>query len=130
MEKFLPVLNIIQTQLREILTRNEGYMLSWDVPQLQTVGEDLVELAKDIYPQLIQVEHRVLYVSLREAGLGIQDRVMMVQDGKLKDSDREYFRSIHEALDNICIKIETGEYYKALLAVAEKRQEEVFASHR
>lgn len=130
MEKFLPVLNIIQTQLREILTRNEGYMLSWDVPQLQTVGEDLVELAKDIYPQLIQVEHRVLYVSLREAGLGIQDRVMMVQDGKLKDSDREYFRSVHEALDNICIKIETGEYYKALLAVAEKRQEEVFASHR
>jgi hypothetical protein len=130
MEKFLPVLNIIQTQLREILTRNEGYMLSWDVPQLQTVGEDLVELAKDIYPQLIQVEHRVLYVSLREAGLGIQDRIMMVQDGKLKDSDREYFRSVHEALDNICIKIETGEYYKALLAVAEKRQEEVFASHR
>jgi hypothetical protein len=130
MEKFLPVLNIIQTQLREILTRNEGYMLSWDVPQLQTVGEDLVELAKDIYPQLIQVEHRVLYVSLREAGLGIQDRVMMVQDGKLKDSDREYFRSVHEALGNICIKIETGEYYKALLAVAEKRQEEVFASHR
>ncbi len=130
MEKFLPVLNIIQTQLREILTRNEGYMLSWDVPQLQTVGEDLVELAKDIYPQLIQVEHRVLYVSLREAGLGIQDRVMMVQDGKLKDSDREYFRSVHEALDNICIKIETGEYYKALLTVAEKRQEEVFASHR
>ena len=130
MEKFLPVLNIIQTQLREILTRNEGYMLSWDVPQLQTVGEDLVELAKDIYPQLIQVEHRVLYVSLREAGLGIQDRVMMVQDGKLKDSDRDYFRSVHEALDNICIKIETGDYYKALLAVAEKRQEEVFASHR
>jgi hypothetical protein len=105
-------------------------MLSWDVPQLQTVGEDLVELAKDIYPQLIQVEHRVLYVSLREAGLGIQDRVMMVQDGKLKDSDWEYFRSVHEALENICIKIETGEYYKTLLAVAEKRQEEVFASHR
>ncbi len=130
MEKFLPVLNIIQIRLREILTRYEGYMLSWGVPQLQTVGEDLVELAKDIFPQLIQVEHRVLYVSLREAGLGIQDRVTIIQNGKLSDSDREYFRSVHEALGNICRKIETGEYYKALLAVAEKRQEEVFASHR
>ena len=130
MEKFFPVLNIIQIRLREILTRYEGYMLSWDIPQLQTVGENLVELAKDIFPQLFQVEHRVLYVSLREAGLGIQDRVTMIQNGKLSDSDREYFRSVHEALGNICGKIETGEYYKALLAVAEKRQEEVLASHR
>ena len=130
MEKFFPVLSIIQVRLREILTRYEGYMLSWDIPQLQTVGENLVELAKDIFPQLIQVEHRVLYVSLREAGLGIQDRVTMIQNGKLSDSDREYFRSVHEALGNICRKIETGEYYKALLAVAEKRQKEVFALHR
>jgi hypothetical protein len=104
-------------------------MLSWDVSQLQSVGRDLVELAKDIYPQLIQVEHRVLYVSLREAGLGIQDRVTMVQEGMLRESDREYFRSVHEALGNICRKIETGEYYKALLAVAAKRQEEAFATY-
>ena len=130
MEKFLPVLNTIQTRLREILSRNEGYMLTWDVPQLRTVGDDLVELAREIFPQLIQVEHRVLYVSLREAGMGIQDRVTMIQNRKLTDLDREYFRSVHETLGNICLKMETGEYYKALLAVAEKRQEEVLASHR
>ena len=130
MEKFLPVLNVIQTRLREILSRNEGYMLTWDVPQLRTVGDDLVELAREIFPQLIQVEHRVLYASLREAGMGIQDRVAMIQNRKLTDLDREYFRSVHEALGNICQKMETGEYYKALLAVAEKRQEEVLASHR
>jgi hypothetical protein len=129
MEKFLPVLSTIKTRLREILTRNEGYMLSWDLSQLQAVGKDLVELAKDIHPQLIQVEHRILYVSLREAGLGIQDRVTMVQKGKLKESDKEYFRSVHEALGNICGKIETGEYYKALLAVAAKRQEEAFTAY-
>jgi hypothetical protein len=129
MERFLPVLSTIQTRLREILTRNEGYMLSWDISQLEAVGKDLVELAKDIYPQLIQVEHRVLYVSLREAGLGIQDRVTMVREGKLRESDKEYFRSVHEALGNICGKIETGEYYKALLAVAAKRQEEAFAAY-
>jgi hypothetical protein len=127
MERFLLVLNTIQTRLREILTRNEGYMLSWDIQQLQVVGEDLVKLAKDIYPQLVQVEHRILYVSLREAGLGIQDRVTMVQKRGLKEPDKEYFRSVHEALCNICEKIETGEYYKALLAVAAKRQEETFA---
>jgi hypothetical protein len=129
MERFLPVLNTIQIRLREILTRNEDYMLSWDIQQFQAIGEDLVKLAKDIYPQLIQVEHRVLYVSLREAGLGIQDRVAIIQKGKLGDSDKEYFRSVHEALGNICGKIETGEYYKALLAVAVKRQEEAFAAY-
>jgi len=130
MEKFLPVLHVIQIRLREILIRNEGYMLSWDVMQLRTVGDDLVELAMDIRPQLIQVEHRVLYASLREAGMGIQDRVTMIKNKGLTDSDREYFRSVHEALGNICTKMETGEYYKALLAVAKKRQEEVLAKHR
>ncbi len=130
MERFLPVLSTIQTRLREILNRNEGYMLSWDVPHIQAVGEDLVELAKETYPELIQVEHRVLYVSLREAGLGIQDRVAAIQKGKLEASDKEYFRSVHEALGNICGKIETGEYYKALLAVAAKRQEEAFAAYK
>jgi len=130
MEKFLPVLHAIQTRLREILTRNEGYMLNWDVLQLRTVGDDLITLAMDIRPQLIQVEHRVLYASLREAGMGIQDRVAMIQNKELTDSDREYFRSVHEALGNICSKMETGEYYKALLAVAKRRQEEVLAKHR
>jgi len=130
MEKFLPVLHVVQTRLRQILTRNEGYMLSWDVMRLRTVGDDLVELAVDIRPQLIQVEHRVLYASLREAGMGIQDRVAMIQDKELTDSDREYFRSVHEALSNICTKIETGEYYKALLAVVKRRQKEVLAKHR
>jgi hypothetical protein len=130
MEKFLPVLHVVQTRLRQILTRNEGYMLSWDVMRLRTVGDDLVELAVDIRPQLIQVEHRVLYASLREAGMGIQDRVAMIQDKELTDSDREYFRSVHEALSNICTKMETGEYYKALLAVVKRRQKEVLAKHR
>lgn len=101
----------------------------WDISQLQVIGEDLVKLAKEIYPQLIKVEHRILYTSLREAGLGIQDRAAMVQKGKLEETDKEYFQSVHEALGNICGKIETGEYYKALLAVAAKRQEEAFTAY-
>ncbi|MBS7656749.1 MAG: hypothetical protein QXI71_00620 [Candidatus Bathyarchaeia archaeon] len=130
MERFLPILNIIQTRLREILKRNEVYMLSWDMPHIQAVGEDLVELANETCPELIRVEHRVLYVSLREAGLGIQDRVAMIRKGRLEASDKEYFRNVHEALGNICTKIETGEYYKALLDVASKRQEETYAKYK
>jgi hypothetical protein len=130
MERFLPILGAIQTRLREILTRNEEYMLSWDMEKLRVVGEDLIRLASDTYPQLIQVEHRVLYLSLREAGMGVRDRVDFLKKGKLEEADKMYFRGVHEALWNICEKIETGEYYKALKAVAAKREEETYASNR
>mgnify|MGYP007042357956 CR=1 FL=1 len=126
MERFLPILSTVQTRLGEILTRNEGYMLSWDVMKIVGIGEDLVELARDVYPQLIRVEHRILYVSLREAGLGIRQRAVTVQKRRLEEEDKEYFRSVHEVLRNICSKIETGEYYQALLAVAAQREKEVY----
>jgi hypothetical protein len=122
MERFLPILSRIQTRLRDILTRNEGYMLSWDIVKLGSVGEDLVDLAQEVYPQLLLVEHRVLYLSIREAGLGIKQRAMTVQKRKIEESDKEYFRNVHEALGNICTKIETGEYYKALLDIAAKKE--------
>jgi len=120
----LLILNTVQTRLRGILARNEGYILSWDVVKFVRTGEDLVELAHDVYPQLIQVEHRILYLSLREAGLGIKNRAVTVQKRPLKEEDKEYFRNVHEVLGNICKKIETGEYYQALLDVAARREKE------
>ncbi len=124
MERFKPILSTIQTRLREILTRNEGYMLSWDIAKLRDTGEDLVQLARDTYPQLIEVEHRVLYLSLRQAGLGIRDRVAAIQKRQFEEKDKEYFRGVHEVLGIICGKIETGEYYKALLDVAARKERE------
>ena len=121
MERFLPILNTIQTRLRRILIKNENGMLNWNMPELRDVGEDLMKLAWDVSSQLAEVEHRVLYQSLREAGLGIRQRAVEVQRRRLNDEDKEYFRSVHEALGNLCEKMETGEYYKALLAVASKR---------
>jgi len=124
MERFLPILFAIQTRLREILTKNENYMSSWDIAKIGDVGEDLLQLARDVYPQLIEVEHRILFQSLREAGLGIRARVAEIQNGELREEDKVYFRNVHEALGNICGKIETGEYYRALLDVAAKREEQ------
>ena len=121
MERFLPILNTIQTRLRRILIKNENGMFNWNMPELRDVGEDLMKLALDVSSQLAEVEHRVLYQSLREAGLGIRQRAVEVQRRRLNDEDKEYFRSVHEALGNLCEKMETGEYYKALLAVASKR---------
>jgi len=124
MERFLPILSVIQTRLREILDRNENYMSSWNVAKLGDIGEDLLRLAQEVYPQLIEVEHRILFQSLREAGLGIRARVTEIQKRELRNEDKVYFRSVHEALGNICGKIETGEYYKALLDVAAKKRGE------
>ncbi|RJS85598.1 hypothetical protein CW706_00890 [Candidatus Bathyarchaeota archaeon] len=124
MEKFLPVLSTIQKRLREILSRNEDYMSSWDLMKIDDTGEELIRLARDMYPQLVEVEHRILFQSLREAGLGIKFRVVEVRKGKLKKEDEVYFRSVHEALGEICEKIETGEYYRALLDIAARREKE------
>mgnify|MGYP000268169981 CR=1 FL=1 len=128
MERFLPILFVIQTRLREILTRNEDYISSWDVSRLGDIGEDLLQLARDVYPHLVEVEHRVLFQSIREAGLGIRIRVAEIRKGELKEEDKIYFRNVHEALGNLCEKIETGEYYKALLDVASRREKEHFSS--
>ena len=120
MERFLPVLSTIQLRLRDILTRNEGYMLSWDMSKIDAIGEDLIKLASDVHPALVNVEHRVLSLSLREAGLGIKNRVVEIRHRQLKEEDKEYFRSVHETLGNMCEKIETGEYYQALLRMASR----------
>ncbi|MFB0504242.1 MAG: hypothetical protein ACETWE_10445 [Candidatus Bathyarchaeia archaeon] len=122
MEKFLPLLNVIQERLRDILTRNESYMLSWDMTKISGVGDDLIKLAWDVYPALMDAQHRVLSQSLKEAGLGIKDKVVEFENRKLEEKDKEYFRNVHEALSNICEKIETGEYYRALLRIASRSQ--------
>jgi len=123
MERFLPVLNTIQVRLREILTKNRDGMASWDSTVLKGVGEDLIKLSVDVYPQLTLVEHRVLYQSIREAGLGIRMRAMLIMKREIKDEDKEYFKSVYEALLDICQKIESGEYYRALLEMAVKKEE-------
>lgn len=130
MEKFLPILRVIQTRLSEILLNNQLFMKTWDTPSIKTVGEDLVKLAQDTHSELIQVEHRILYLSLRDAGLGIRDRAVIIQKSSLKEEDKEYFRSIQDILRNICEKIGTGEYYNALLDVEAKRKEEIYSSLR
>jgi hypothetical protein len=122
MERFLPILEKIQIRLRDILTRNEYFISTWNIEKLSIIGEDLVLLAHDFYSHLIRVEHRVLYVVLREAGLGIKDRVVMVKNRKLEGSDKKYFRNVYDVLNNLCKKIESGEYYKALLNVADSQQ--------
>ncbi len=120
MERFLPILETIHTRLREILIRNERYMIRWEVSKIRRIGEDLINLAWDVSPQLIEVEHRVLCSSIKEAGLGIWNRASKVDKDNITKEDKEYFRSVHEALGNLCEKMETGEYYEALLEVASK----------
>lgn len=120
MERFLPILSTIQVRLRDILTRNESYMLTWDIGKIMCVGEDLIELAWDVHSALVEVEHRILFLSLREAGLGIRNRAHQIQSKRLKEEDKEYFKSVHETLGNICEKIETGEYYDALVRMSFK----------
>lgn len=130
MEKFLPVLDKIQTHLKDILLRNKKCMISWDMSSLKTVGEDITSLAKESYPQLIQVEHRVLYQALREAGLGIKNRAARISKKGINSGDRQYFRNVYNALTEICEKIETGEYYKALQEVVAQREQETLSLHR
>ncbi|MCD6470638.1 hypothetical protein J7L29_07565 [Candidatus Bathyarchaeota archaeon] len=124
MEAFLSILNIIQIRLRRILDRNRDGMASWNIGELKRVGDDLLKLSADIYPQLIKVEHGILCQILRDAGLGIRMRALLIEERTLEEEDKEYFENVYEALSNICRKIENGEYYRALLNVADKRKRE------
>lgn len=99
-------------------------MISWNISELRRVGDDLIKLSADVYPQLIQVEHGILCQILRDAGLGIMMRVLLIEERTIEDEDKEYFENVYEALSNICRKIESGEYYEALLNVANKRRKE------
>jgi len=124
MERFLPILNFVQVRLREILARNRDGMLSWDIIKLKRVGDDLLKLSVDLYPHLALVEHRVLCQSIREAGLGIRRKAVSIGEGEIGEEDKEYFESVYEALLTIYQKIESGEYYRALLEIANKKTRE------
>lgn len=124
-EKFLPILDVIRVRLGEILLKNKDGMTSWDLVKLKNVGDELLKLSADLYPQLFQVGHRILYQSIREAGLGIVWRISLIEScGEVKIEDKEYFESVYEALLNIHRKIESGEYYKALIEIANKKKGE------
>jgi len=121
MEKFESLLDLIQVRLRIILARNADYMLSWDIGNLKNTGDDLIRLAQETHEKLTEMGHRVLHHSIRDAGLGIRVRVLEVQKRHLEEDDKRYFRDVHNVLENICEKIETGEYYQALLKVRDSQ---------
>lgn len=121
MERFESLLDLIQVRLRVILIRNADYMLSWDMGNLKNTGDDLIRLAQETHAQLTEIGHRVLHHSIRDAGLGIRVRALEVQKRRLEEDDKRYFKDVHNALENICEKIETGEYYRALLKIRDAR---------
>ena len=121
MEKFKPLLHYIEVNLHAILAENEGYLATWNTASLLATGDNLLRLAQRTYPQLAEVEHRVLHHSIRDAGLGMRMRALEVQGRRMEERDKEYFREVHQALKNLCDKIGTGEYYRALLEVRESR---------
>jgi hypothetical protein len=122
MEKFLPILKKIQTVLSTILKRYERNLFSWDLAEIRDIGEDLVQLSTSVWRQLIQVKHKVLYYSIRQAGLGIRHWAEMVQKRELNEDDKKYFKTVYEMLKKIFVKIETGEYYNALLEISVKNK--------
>jgi len=124
MERILPALSTIQTRLREILVKNKDGMSSWDLVKLRSVGDDLIKLSADVYSQLTLVGHGILYQSIRDAGFGIKRRTILIERREINDEDKEYFESVYEVLLNIYQKIESGEYYRALLEMVRKRKGE------
>jgi hypothetical protein len=99
-------------------------MISWDLIKLRSVGDDLINLSVDVYLQLTSVGHGILYQSIKDAGLGIKRRVTLIGEREISNEDKEYFEGVYEALLNIYQKIESGEYYRALLEMVRKREED------
>jgi hypothetical protein len=121
MKNIESILGFIALSLRDILTRKKEYMVSWDIAELENLGQELINLSTKVQVQLTQVEHKVLFLSLREAGIGLKKRAKNLLKFNMKKIDKEYFLAVYEALDNICLNIENGEYYRALKALENNR---------
>jgi len=110
-----PLLSTIRERLCGIV---EKIHENTDIPNPESlggVGEDLVNLANQVYNQLVEVEHKVLYNTLRDAGLGIWVKAKDIRERAFSDDDRVYFTEVHDVLKHLCDKIETGEYYRELM---------------
>jgi len=121
-----PLLSNIQERLCGIVTRLHEHTKTPDPENLRGAGEDLINLANQVYGPLVEARHKVLFNTLRDAGLGLWARAKDISEREMfSDDDRVYFTEVHDVLKHLCDKIETGEYYKELVKWHEVRQRAV-----
>jgi hypothetical protein len=125
LESVEPVLVLIRERLSDVLARLHEYNAVSDHVRLGRVGEDLIELANRVYDQLVEAKHKVLYHTLRDAGLGLWARVNEIKEREFTEDDRIYFGEVYDALRDLHDSIVTGEYYKELLKLHEARKRAV-----
>lgn len=111
-----PLLFTIRERLSGIVEKIHENTDTPNPESLGGAGEDLVNLANQVYNQLVEVEHKVLFNTLRDAGLGVWARSKDIRERSLfSDDDKIYFTEVHDVLKHLCDKIETGEYYRELV---------------
>jgi hypothetical protein len=120
-----PLLFDIRERLCGIVARLHEHTSTPNPESLGGTGEDLIKLANQVYGPLVEVEHKVLFHTLRDAGLGVWARAKDISERTFSDDDRVYFTEVHDVLKHLCDKIETGEYYRELVkwkSVKERRE--------
>jgi len=110
-----PLLLTIRERLSGIVVKIHEHTSTPDPESLGGAGEELISLANQVYGQLVEAEHKVLFNTLRDAGLGVWARSKDIRERAFSDDDRVYFTEVHDVLKHLCDKIETGEYYRELL---------------
>jgi hypothetical protein len=121
MESAGAALVTIQERLSLIVIKLQKYTCSSDSKNLACTGEDLIILADQVYEQLAEAKHRILFHTLREAGLGLWARATEIEQRDFCEADRTYFTEVHNVLRHLCEKIESGEYYSELVKLDEIR---------
>ncbi|MBO3803119.1 MAG: hypothetical protein JTT11_04490 [Candidatus Brockarchaeota archaeon] len=114
MESVGAVLVVIQERLSLIVLKLHEYTCSSDSKRIAGTGEDLIGLADQVCDQLAEAKHRVLFQTLREAGLGLWARATEIGQRDFCESDKTYFTEVHDVLSHLCAKMESGEYYNEL----------------
>jgi len=110
-----PLLSTIRERLCGIVEKIHESTDTPDPESLGGAGEELISLANQVYGQLVKAEHKVLFNTLRDAGLGLWARAKDIRERAFSDDDRVYFTEVHDVLKHLCDKIETGEYYRELM---------------
>lgn len=108
--------------LDPILEKYNRLLSSFNVELLNEIADDFINLGNSLYVEFATMSHRVLCVTVLEAGLRLREKSRELRERELRSEDIEYLYDIYDIFKLIADKIRSGEYEEGLREMQLKRK--------